>query len=252
VRPLAIATCLAAALLVVAGCGGGAGSDASRLTVFAAASLTEAFPHIDPGARFSFAGSDTLAQQIQQGAPADVFASASPKYADDLFRRGLVERPVPLAVNRLTLIVPRSNPADIHSVADLRRSGVSLVVADEKVPVGSYTRSVLSRLGLSGVLSHVVSEEPDVKGVVGKVVLGQADAGFVYTTDARAAGDQVVRVPIPPRAQPDVRYEIAVVSSSAHPEAARAFVARATGPAGRRAMTAAGFILPTTTAASPG
>jgi molybdate transport system substrate-binding protein len=250
-RP-ALAACLVAVLLAAVGCGSGGDAAAPRVTVLAAASLTEAFPRIDPGARFSFAGSDTLTQQIQQGAPADVFASASPKYSTDLYRRHLVERPVPLAVNRLTLIVPRSDPAGIHSVADLRRSGVTLVVANAKVPVGSYTRTVLSRLGLSGVLSHVVSEEPDVKGVVGKVVLGQADAGFVYTTDAQAAGDQVVRVPIPPRAQPDVRYEIAVVSSSAHPEAARAFVERAMRPAGRRAMTAAGFILPTTTAASPG
>jgi molybdate transport system substrate-binding protein len=97
---------------------------------------------------------------------------------------------------------------------------------------------------MTGVLSHVVSEEPDVKGVVGKVVLGQADAGFVYVTDARAAGDQVVRVPIPARAQPDVRYEIAVVRASAHPAAARGFVARATGPAGRRVLVAAGFLAP--------
>jgi molybdate transport system substrate-binding protein len=214
------------------------------VTVFAAASLTEAFPRIDPGGRFSFAGSDTLAQQIRQGAPADVFASASPRYTGDLFKRGLVDRPVPLAVNRLTLIVPRANPAGIHSVEDLRRPGVSLVVAGPTVPVGAYTRTVLSRLGLSGVLTRVVSEEPDVKGVVGKVVLGQADAGFVYTTDARAAGDRVVHVPIPARAQPDVLYEIAVVRASAHPAAARAVVARATGPAGRRILVAAGFLAP--------
>lgn len=242
-RRSALAACLVAAVLVAAGCGGG-GAEASRVTVFAAASLTEAFPRIDPGARFSFAGSDTLAQQIRQGAPADVFASASPRYTAELYRRHLVGTPVPLAVNRLTLIVPRSNPAGIRSVTDLRRRGVTLVVADGKVPVGAYTRTVLSRLGLSGVLSRVVSEEPDVKGVVGKVVLGQADAGFVYTTDARAAGDQVLRVPIPPRAQPDVQYEIAVVRSSAHPAVAQAFVAHATGPAGRRILARAGFIVP--------
>jgi molybdate transport system substrate-binding protein len=162
-----------------------------------------------------------------------------------------VEKPVPLAVNRLTLIVPRSNPAGIHSVADLRRSGVTLVVANEKVPVGAYTRTVLSRLDMSGALSHVVSEEPDVKGVVGKIALGQADAGFVYTTDARAAGDRVVRVPIPARAQPDVRYEIAVTRSSAHPAAARAFVARAIGPQGRRILTAAGFVFPASASTAP-
>ena len=213
-------------------------------TVFAAASLTEAFPKIDPTARYNFAGSNTLAQQIRQGAPADVFASAAPDFTQELHRDGLVEKPRLLAFNRLTVIVPRSNPAGIRSVYDLRRDGVKLVVASARVPVGAYTRTVFRRLRISSALGNVVSQESDVKGVVGKVALGEADAGVVYTTDARAAASRLRQVTIPSVAQPTVRYEIAVVKSSSDRAAARAFVARATGPAGRRALAAAGFRFP--------
>ena len=243
------AAVLAAALLVAvaSGCGdddgaGAAGTAAGeRPTVLAAASLAEAFPAIAKAPRYSFAGSDTLALQIRQGAPADVVASAAPRYTQELFREGLVERPQPLAANRLAVIVPAGNPAGIEAVAGLTAPGVRLVLASEDVPAGGYAREALRTLGLGAVLDNVVSEEPDVKDVVGKVALGQADAGVVYTTDARAAGDRVRVVPVPARAQPDIRYEIAVVTSAPHPEAARAFVARATGPDGRAALARAGF-----------
>jgi len=214
-------------------------------TVFAAASLTEVFPKIEPNARYSFAGSNTLALQITQGAPADVFASAAPNFTQDLYAKGLVEKPRFLAFNRLALIVPKGNPAGLRSVYDLTRPGIKLVVANSRVPVGSYTRTVLTNLGISvPVLKNVVSQESDVKGVVGKVALGEADAGFVYVTDANAAASQLRQITIPTFAQPKVRYEIAVVRSSSNKAAARAFIAKVIGPAGRRAMVAAGFRFP--------
>jgi molybdate transport system substrate-binding protein len=240
---------LAALALAVVFVGGRAGSASASgpPTVFAAASLTEVFPAIDPGARYSFAGSNTLAEQIRRGAPADVFASAAPAYTQELHDDGLVEEPRLLALNRLTVIVPRSNPAGIESVSDLRRAGVKLVIASAAVPVGGYTRTAFRRLGISDALANVVSQEADVKGVVGKVELGEADAGVVYTTDAHASASRLRQIAIPEVAQPAARYEIAVVSSSSDKEAARAFVARVTGPAGRRAMAAAGFRFPAPT-----
>ena len=235
-----------AALAAVALALGATGTAAAQSppTVFAAASLTETFPKIDRSARFNFAGSNALAFQIRQGAPADVFASASPNFTQELYRAGLVERPRTFVFNRLVLIVPRSNPANIRRVYDLRRSGIKLVVAGERVPVGAYTRTVLRNLGLSSAMRNVVSQEPDVKGVVGKVATGEADAGFVYLTDARAAASQVRQVAIPTFAQPKVRYEIAVVRASRNKAAARAFVNRTLAAPGRRILAGAGFRLP--------
>ena len=205
-RRLALALALAALVAAPAGARPSAG-----LKVFAAASLTEAFQSFDGSESYNFAGSNTLAAQIKQGAPADVFASASPQYTQDLFRQGLVEKPVTFASNRLVLIVPKSNPAGLRSVYDLARKDVKLVIAAPAVPVGSYTRTVLRKMGLSSVLSKVVSQESDVKGVVGKVALGQADAGFVYVTDVKPVAADVTGIAIPGWAQPRVRYEIAVV-----------------------------------------
>src|SRR5438105_6634529 len=141
-------------------------SESPRLTVFAAASLTEVFPKIDSRPRYQFAGSDQLAFQIQQGAPADVFAAASPKYPELLYQQGLVQKPIPFATNTLVLIVPKSNPANIHSVLDLTRPGIKLVIGDSTVPVGSYTRTVLGNFGISaGVMPNVVSQATDVKQI---------------------------------------------------------------------------------------
>jgi molybdate transport system substrate-binding protein len=219
----------------------GAKPGATRLTVFAAASLTEAFQSFDGNETYSFAGSNTLAAQIQQGAPADVFASASPQYTQDLYRRKLVEKPVTFASNRLVLVVPKSNPAGLTSVYDLARKGAKLVVAAPAVPVGSYTRTVLRKLGLSSVLAKAVSQESDVKGVVGKVALGQADAGFVYATDAKAVAGQVTSMRIPAWAQPRVRYEIAVVATSSRKAAAHAWIKRLLAKPGQAALARAGF-----------
>jgi molybdate transport system substrate-binding protein len=217
---------------------------ATRVTVFAASSLTEALLKIDPAQRYSFGGSDQLAFQIRQGAPADVYAAASPKYPEQLYKAGLVEKPVVFATNELILLVPSSNPAKVRSVSDLRRPGVRLVIGQKGVPIGDYTRTVLANLGLSSLLARVVSQETDVKSIVGKVVLGQADAGFVYRTDARPSGDKVKVVQLPARAQPRVRYEIAVVRSSNRRAAARALVARVLSRAGRAKLAEAGFGLP--------
>ncbi|MFL6016553.1 MAG: substrate-binding domain-containing protein, partial [Gaiellaceae bacterium] len=127
-------------------------SAVSGITVFAAASLTEVFPKIDAGPRYGFAGSDALALQIRNGAPADVFASASPSQPEALYKDGLVLKPRWFATNRLTVIVPRANPAQIKSVFDLRRRGIKLVIGTAAVPIGIYTRQVLSRLGITGAV----------------------------------------------------------------------------------------------------
>jgi molybdate transport system substrate-binding protein len=236
-RRLATVVLLAALLAAPAGAKPGA----TRLTIFAAASLTEAFQAFDANESYSFAGSNTLAAQIQQGAPADVFASASAQYTQDLYDRKLVEKPVTFASNRLVLIVPKSNPAGLTSVYDLARKPAKLVIAAPAVPVGSYTRTVLRKLALSSVLVKVVSQESDVKGVVGKVALGQADGGFVYVTDVKPVAGQVVAIRIPAWAQPRVRYEVAVVSRSAHRAAARAWIKRVLAKQGQAALARSGF-----------
>ena len=217
---------------------------ASRITVYAAASLTDVLPAIDPGPRYSFAGSDQLALQIRQGGPADVFAAASTKQPDALYAEGLVYKPLVFATNRLVLIVPRSNPAHIRSVFDLRRQGITLLIGQQGVPIGDYTRQILTNLGLSSVLSNVVSQETDVRNVVGKVALGEADAGFVYFTDVRSAADKLTAIAIPAWAQPKVRYELAVVRSTKNLAAARAFVDRVLGKPGRATLARFGFGAP--------
>jgi molybdate transport system substrate-binding protein len=215
------------------------------ITVFAAASLTGAFPRIDGHARYSFAGSDQLALQIRQGAPADVYAAASPKYTQLLYRDGLVQRPVAFATNKLVVLVPRSNPARIKTVYDLRRSGLKILIGDHSVPIGSYTRQILDTLGITtDVMKNVVSEETDVKGIVTKVALGEADAGFVYRTDAKAVSSRTRSVPLPNWAQPPIRYEVAIVKASGNQTADRAFVKKLTSTRGRKLLAQAGFGLP--------
>jgi molybdate transport system substrate-binding protein len=215
---------------------------APPVTVFAAASLTQVFPRIVPGGRYSFAGSDQLAVQLQQGAPADVYAAASPKYTQLLYHNGVLRKPVAFATNRLIVLVPRSNPARIRSVYDLRRSGVKLVIGDRSVPIGAYTRQILDTLGIANdVLRNVVSEATDVKAIVAQVAFGQADAGFVYRTDARPAAGRTRVVSLPRWAQPPIRYEIAVVKSSRNQAAARAFVRKVRSKRGRKLLVQAGF-----------
>jgi molybdate transport system substrate-binding protein len=215
-----------------------------QITVFAAASLTEVFPKIDPAPRYSFAGSDELAAQIREGAPADVYAAASAKYTQELFDEGLVEEPVTFAGNELVVIVPKDNPAQIDSLEDVTKPGTKLVIAAEGVPVGDYTRQVLEDLDLQAALDNVVSEEPDVKAVTNKVALGEADAGFVYRTDAAVVDDDVTVIELPEGSQPPIEYQIAVLTDSPNQDAAQAFVEKVMSSEGQQQLAGAGFLPP--------
>jgi molybdate transport system substrate-binding protein len=212
------------------------------ITVYAAASLTDVFPKIDSGPKYSFAGSNTLAAQITLGAPADVFASANTTLPAQLFAKGLVQKPVVFTRNRLVLVVPTSNPAGIHTVYDLQRSGIKLVIAAPAVPVGAYTLQVLKQMGLASVLSNVVSRESDVRSVLSKVALGEADAGFVYSTDAKTVPGKVTVLKVPAWAQPKVTYSLAIVSASGNKAAAQQFINEVLSKAGQRTMLAYGFL----------
>jgi molybdate transport system substrate-binding protein len=214
------------------------------LAIFAAASLTGVFPQIDHTPKFQFAGSDQLAFQITQGAHADVFAAASPKYPQQLYAQGLCSKPAAFATNTVVLIVPRANPARIDSVYDLQRDGVKLVIGAQGVPIGDYTRKLLANLGLSSVLKNVVSQEDDVKYVVAKVALGEADAGFVYRTDVKPVGNKVFRIAIPAAGQPTVQYQLCIPTTRQHPKLAAAFVREVLSKRGRAALRTAGFGLP--------
>jgi molybdate transport system substrate-binding protein len=214
------------------------------LSVLAAASLLGVFPQIDRLPRYQFAGSDQLAFQITQGAPADVFAAASPKYPEQLYAQGLCSKPATFATNTVVLIVPRANPARIRSVYDLQRSDIKLVIGAQGVPIGDYTRKLLANLGLSSVLKNVVSNEDDVKLVVAKVALGEADAGFVYRTDVRPVGNKVFRIAIPAKAEPTVKYELCIVRNAKHPLLAASFVRKVLSKQGRAKLQAAGFGVP--------
>jgi len=236
------------AALALAACGGEGGGSGS-LTVSAASSLTEPFEAYGealPGdQRFSFAGSDELAAQIRQGAAPDLYASADTGYPEQLAREGLVEEPVVFARNALVVAVRPDSPIEL--LADLAAPGTDLVLCDAGVPCGDYARGVLGRLPAGerkAILANVRAEEPDVKGVIGKVAQGAADAGFVYSSDAAAAGDRVRAVALPARLEPAVAYGVAVVAGTAHPEAAREFVDGLLDGAGAEALAEAGFLPP--------
>jgi molybdate transport system substrate-binding protein len=217
----------------------------ARITVFAASSLTDVFPKIDSRPRYSFAASNTLAQQIRQGAPADVFASADVLNPQRLRAAGSCGKPRVFATNTLVVVVPRSNPGGVKTVRDLRRPGVKVVIAQPGVPVGDYTRKVLANLGIArAVLANVVSQEPDVRSVLAKVALGEADAGFVYRTDAATLKGRIGVVKLPAGAQPPIRYAACVVRSSTKRAEAQAFVMRLLGKTGRARLVSAGFGVP--------
>jgi molybdate transport system substrate-binding protein len=220
---------------------------APAVNVYAAASLRDVFRRIDGRPAFNFLGSNQLQLQIQRGAPADVFAAASPREPGALFRGGRCSLPRTFATNQLVLIVPRNNPARIRTVADLNRGAAKrLVVGGPGVPVGAYTRRLLEKLRLTAVLRrNTVSEEANVSGVVSKVALGSADAGFVYATDARIARGRVAAIRLPTYAQPPIRYDICVVRRrGADTRGADAFVRRVLSPRGRALLRAGGFGLP--------
>jgi molybdate transport system substrate-binding protein len=215
----------------------------AQITVFAAASLTDAFPAIDRSEKYSFGGSNALATQIGNGAPADVFASANTAIPAQLFARGIVERPVNFTRNALVIVVPKSNPAHIHTVYDLAKPGVKIDVANSAVPVGSYTLQILKNMNLTAkVTANFVSQETDVRDVLAKVALGQADAGFVYSTDAKTVPDRVTVIKMPAWAQPKIAYAMAVVSRSANKADAQAFINKVLSKSGQAAMLKYGFL----------
>jgi molybdate transport system substrate-binding protein len=232
----------ASALVAVAFTGASSATSAPRLTVFAAASLTNVFPQIDSRAHYSFGGSNMLAAQIQQGLPADVFASANTKLPFQLHRQGLVTTPYVFTSNRLVVVIAHGNPLHLAGVRDLERPGLKIVMAAAGVPVGDYTRKVLAKLGLSNLVDRAVSQETDVREVLAKVVLGEADAGFVYATDAKTVKGKVSLLGIQSSAQPQVLYAAAAVKSSKQLQAAKAWVKHLRRKAVQKKLRAAGFL----------
>jgi molybdate transport system substrate-binding protein len=212
---------------LLAGCGG---DDERRLVVSAGSSMSEALTSCSrdfDGAdvRLSFGGSDELAAQIRQGVKPDVLASANTAIPEDLYADGLLSKPVEFATNVLVIAVPAGS--DVRETADLRRQGMKLAIGSESVPIGSYTRELLDRLPNGEgdlILENVRSNEPDVKGIVGKLAQGAADAGFVYATDVTAAGGKLEAIPLPPAVEPDVTYAAGVVRGAPEPELAQDFV----------------------------
>jgi len=229
-----VAAALLAGLLAVA-CGGAA---SSKVTVLAAASLTEAFEGLGAsGATYSFAGSQQLVAQVEAMAPVDVVATADTASMDRLVAAGLVDPPTVFARNRLAIAVAPGNPKRIAGVADLDRDGLRVVLADPTVPVGRYTGDVLTR---TRVAVRPVSLELDVKAVARKVAAGEADAGIVYATDVAPGAS----VPIPEADNVVATYPVAVVRATKHRQEAGAFVDRLLGAKGREALAARGFLLP--------
>jgi molybdate transport system substrate-binding protein len=251
---------LALLLLLVLGTGpatsGGARADGKTLTVFAAASLRDAFGSLGatferqhPGAKvqFNFAGSQDLRRQIEHGAPADVFASADTKHMDAALEAGVVDAPRPFATNAPVIVVPADNPGKVTSLKDLA-SVKRLVIGTPEVPIGAYTLQILDKAKAQygadfpgRVQARVVSRELNVRQVLTKVMLGEADAGIVYRTDARSAGDKVRVIEIPAEFNVVAEYPIATVTRSPNAELARAWVSLVTGPAGQAALKDAGF-----------
>jgi molybdate transport system substrate-binding protein len=233
------------ALAVLAGCGGD--DETPQLTVSAAASLKQAFTQYgrdlpEARARFSFAGSEELAAQIEQGVKPDVYAAANTKLPQQLYEKGLVEQPTVFAGNRLVLAVPAGS--GIGALEDLAANGVALAVGAEDVPVGAYTRTVLDKLPAAqrrAILANVRTEEPDVAGITGKLTQGAVDAGFLYVSDVRATDGALEAIELPDALQPDVAYGVAVVKGARHPREARAFIAGLLDGEGARALERAGF-----------
>jgi molybdate transport system substrate-binding protein len=236
---------VAVAALAGAGCGG---SSEPTIKVSAAASLKTAFESyaksFEPAQpSFSFAGSDELAAQIRQGVRPDVFAAANTKLPDELYAKGLVEKPVVFAGNRLVIAVPDGS-RKVRSAESLAQPGMRIAAGAPTVPIGAYTREVLARLGgtqARAIDRNIRSNEPDVAGVVAKIAQGAVDAGFVYVTDVRAAGGRITGIELPDRLQPRVAYGAAVVRGAPHPPAARQFVNGLLSGAGKRSLAAAGF-----------
>ena len=257
---LAGATVLA--MLGPAGCGGGSmtaspqpGTSSSgvsgTVTVFAAASLTESFTKIgkdfeaaNPGAKvtFNFAGSSALATQINQGAPADVFASAAPANMKTVTNAGNGDgTPITFVKNQLVIAVPKGNPKGITGLADLTKPGVKVALCAEQVPCGAAAKKALTA---ANVKLTPVTLEQDVKGALSKVKLGEVDAALVYRTDAKASTADVDGVEFPESAGAINEYPIIVLKNATNKPGAQAFVAYVRSDKGKAVLTAAGFQAP--------
>jgi molybdate transport system substrate-binding protein len=238
-------------------------SSSKTLTVLAAASLTESFTELgtmfetqNPGVKvsFNFAGSQQLAQQLDQGAAADVFASASPKYMTAAVTSKRVNQAdaQTLVKNRLVVIFPKDNPAGLTALKDLAKPGLKLDLADKSVPVGQYALDFLDKAvkdpGFDpqfkdNVLKNIVSYEENVKAVVTKVSLGEADAGIVFVTDFTAdVAPKIGKLDIPDALNTVAVYPIAPISDSKNPDLAKAFIALVLSPDGQAVMAKYGFI----------
>ena len=216
---------------------------AHAFTVYGAASLSSAFPVIDSSPTYNFAGSNQLQLQIERGAPADLFASASPAEPAALFKEGRCSRPVTFATNILVMVTPTNNPAGLRSVYGLRTGSHRLAVGTAGVPIGVYTRQLLRRMQLTSILStNTVSLEPNVNSIIAKVGLGSADAGFSYFTDYLAAKNRLRVFRLPTWAQPPVRYQMCVVKRpGADTASANRFMQRVLSTQGRRVLKRFGF-----------
>jgi molybdate transport system substrate-binding protein len=245
-RTTSVATVLCALVTLAAGCGDGSGDGSSgkpaSVTVFAASSLTDAFTAIGkdyesahPGAKvtFSFAASSNLVQQVQQGAPADVLATASTKTMDEVSKE-LADPARSFARNKLVIVTAPGNPLHITTLSDLARKGIVVVLAAEGVPAGDYARQALAD---ARVTVHPKSLEDNVRGVLTKVELGEADAGVVYVTDALVAGKKVASVPVP--GAPVATYPIGAVTDDG-----RAFVDAVLSSRGQQILARYGFLSP--------
>ncbi len=252
----------------LAACGGTpdpSGTNTSQpvtLTVFAAASLKSAFTELGSDFRavhpnvtvtFSFAGSDTLATQIDQGAPADVFASANATQMNVVVKAGLIASASPrvFAHNRLVVVYPKSNPANLQTLQDLARPGVKVDLAANTVPAGQYAITFLTKASAdpafspdykSQVLANVVSYESDVTTVLTKVSQGEADAGIVYTTDAQSVATSVGTIPIPDALNTVAVYPIAPIAASVNSTVAQQFVAYVLSASAQTVLAKYGFI----------
>jgi molybdate transport system substrate-binding protein len=260
--------CALMGVLIVTTCGCTTTTTQSKtLTVYAAASLSgafnetaQAFEANNSGVTVStnYAGSQVLATQIKQGATADVFASADQKNMKSVQDAGLMNNSsvVIFAENKLAIIVPTANPANIASLSDLAKSGVKLDIANSSVPVGNYTLQMLSKASNNStygigfnttVLANRVSEETNVNDVVAKVALGQADAGIVYKSDVPAAYQSKVNtITIPDSVNVLAKYPIGVVSTSSNAQLAQSWINYVTSPAGQAILLKYGFIIPPT------
>lgn len=234
----------------------------SMLTVFAAASLTEAFTEIaeeyeslNPGSKVvvNFAGSQQLAQQLSQGAPADVYASADQKQMENVIHAGRVKRGTEkvFITNQLVVILPAENPGSIQDLGDLVEAGLQIILADGAVPVGRYSMEMLDNASQQSgygvkfkedVLNNVVSYEENVRAVLSKILLGEADAGIVYLSDAFGAQEgQIGLIDIPDQVNVTASYFLAPISDSSNPNLARKFIDFILSPAGQEIITRYGF-----------